>query len=214
MKPLRITHYDRHHLNGCLAFVPVLLCIVHHSMFWQNISYYILNIARHHRSKFAYGSSPLVYGYYIARPSVILYYHSLFSSLGHGATIVMSYSTIVMSDTMVAPEWHFCQIISYVLPGCKLYNSIFHSLVPQSEKKTLFVKTIISKIQRNLTYQPIRRSILSRSGGQLPFCFSASTGNRTWVACMDWICLDYQTTLLCSWHTARPTLAYPKMAWK
>ncbi len=53
------------------------------------------HIDRHHRSIFAslsnvYGSSTLVYGY-IARFSLIIYYHSLFYSLGHGATIVTSY---------------------------------------------------------------------------------------------------------------------------
>ncbi len=28
-KPARIPHYGSHHLNGCSAFVPVLLCLVH-----------------------------------------------------------------------------------------------------------------------------------------------------------------------------------------
>ncbi len=51
-----------------------------------------------------YCSRALVYGYYIARFSLIFYYHSVFYSLGHVATIVMSYTT------MVAPEWCFCQI--------------------------------------------------------------------------------------------------------
>ncbi len=41
---------------------------------------------------------------YIARFSLIIYYHSLFCSLGHYATIVASYCPIVMSDTMVALE--------------------------------------------------------------------------------------------------------------
>ncbi len=39
---------------------------------------------------------------YIARLYLILYYHSLFYSLGHGATIVISYCHIMTSDTMIA----------------------------------------------------------------------------------------------------------------
>ncbi len=35
---------------------------------------------------------------------LIFYYPSLFYSLGHGATIVMSHCTTVMLDTMVAQE--------------------------------------------------------------------------------------------------------------
>ncbi len=38
---------------------------------------------------------------YIARLSLIIYYHSC-SSLGHGATIVISYCPIMTSDTMIA----------------------------------------------------------------------------------------------------------------
>ncbi len=48
---------------------------------------------------------------YIVRLSLIIYYHSLFYSLGHGATIVISYCPIMTSDTIVAPEWHFYQTI-------------------------------------------------------------------------------------------------------
>ncbi len=41
---------------------------------------------------------------YIARLSLIIQYHSVFYSLGHGVTIVMSYCSIMMSDNMVAPD--------------------------------------------------------------------------------------------------------------
>ncbi len=41
---------------------------------------------------------------YIARFSLIMYYHSLLYSLGHGVTIVTSYGAIIMLNTMVAPE--------------------------------------------------------------------------------------------------------------
>ncbi len=51
---------------------------------------------------------------YIARFSLIIYYHSMFYSLNlrHGATIVRSYCSITMSDTMVAPVRHFYQTIN------------------------------------------------------------------------------------------------------
>ncbi len=39
---------------------------------------------------------------YIARLSLIIYYHSLFYSVGHGAAIVISYCPIMTSDTMIA----------------------------------------------------------------------------------------------------------------
>ncbi len=39
---------------------------------------------------------------YITRLSLIIYYHSLFYSLGRGATIVISYCPIMTSDTMIA----------------------------------------------------------------------------------------------------------------
>ncbi len=39
---------------------------------------------------------------YIARLSLIIYYHSLFYSLGHDATIVISYYPLMTSDTMIA----------------------------------------------------------------------------------------------------------------
>ncbi len=55
-------------------------------------------------SKVCCGPSTLVYGYictYIARFSLIIYYHSLFYNLGHGTTIVVSYCD---SDTIVAPQ--------------------------------------------------------------------------------------------------------------
>ncbi len=39
------------------------------------------------------------------------YHHSLFYSLGHGATIVTSYCIIVKSDTIVPPLRGFCQTI-------------------------------------------------------------------------------------------------------
>ncbi len=48
---------------------------------------------------------------YIVRFSLIIYSHSLLYILGHGVTIVTSYCAIVMSDTIVAPEWHFYQTI-------------------------------------------------------------------------------------------------------
>ncbi len=48
---------------------------------------------------------------YITRLSLIIYYHSLFYSLGHDVTIVTSYCPVITSDTMVAPEWHFYQTI-------------------------------------------------------------------------------------------------------
>ncbi len=38
---------------------------------------------------------------YIARLFSIIYYHSLFYGLGHGATIVISYCPIMTSDTMI-----------------------------------------------------------------------------------------------------------------
>ncbi len=41
----------------------------------------------------------------------IFYYHSLFYSLGHDTTIVMSHCTIVIWHTMLAPELRFWQII-------------------------------------------------------------------------------------------------------
>ncbi len=41
---------------------------------------------------------------YIARFSLIIYYHSMFYCLGNGVTIVTSYCPIMMSDIMVAPE--------------------------------------------------------------------------------------------------------------
>ncbi len=50
-----------------------------------------------------YSSSSVIQGYYIARFSLICYHHSVFYSLWHGATILKSYCTIVMSHTMVAP---------------------------------------------------------------------------------------------------------------
>ncbi len=42
---------------------------------------------------------------YIAGMSLIIYYHSLFYSLGHDVTIVTSYCPAITPDTMVAPEW-------------------------------------------------------------------------------------------------------------
>ncbi len=39
---------------------------------------------------------------YIARLSFIIYYYSLFYSLGHGATIAISYCPIMTSNTMIA----------------------------------------------------------------------------------------------------------------
>ncbi len=48
---------------------------------------------------------------YIARFSLIIYYDSLFYSLGHGVTILMPYFLIMMSDTIVASERHLCQTI-------------------------------------------------------------------------------------------------------
>ncbi len=39
---------------------------------------------------------------YIARLSLIIYYHSLSYSLGHGANIVTSYCPFMTSDTMIA----------------------------------------------------------------------------------------------------------------
>ncbi len=39
---------------------------------------------------------------YIARLSLIIYYHSLFYCLDHGATIVISYCPIMTSDTIIA----------------------------------------------------------------------------------------------------------------
>ncbi len=40
---------------------------------------------------------------YIAGMSLIIYYHSLFYSVGHDVTIV-TYCPVITSDTMVAPE--------------------------------------------------------------------------------------------------------------
>ncbi len=48
---------------------------------------------------------------YIASCSLIDYYYSVFYSLGHGATIVTSYYTIVTSDAMILPSKGFCQTI-------------------------------------------------------------------------------------------------------
>ncbi len=39
---------------------------------------------------------------YIARLSLIIYYHSLFYSLGHGGTFLILYCPIITSDTMIA----------------------------------------------------------------------------------------------------------------
>ncbi len=41
----------------------------------------------------------------------LIYYHSMFYSLGHDVTIVTSYCPIMTSDTMVALEGYFCQTI-------------------------------------------------------------------------------------------------------
>ncbi len=48
---------------------------------------------------------------YIVRFSLLIYYHSLFYHLEHGVTIVMSYCSIVTSDTIVVPDQHFFQTI-------------------------------------------------------------------------------------------------------
>ncbi len=37
-KPVRIPHYGSHHLNGCSAFVPVLLCLVHQPIIINRIN--------------------------------------------------------------------------------------------------------------------------------------------------------------------------------
>ncbi len=39
---------------------------------------------------------------YIARLSLMIYYHYLFYSLGHGAAIVISYCPIMTSDALIA----------------------------------------------------------------------------------------------------------------
>ncbi len=69
------------------------------------------HIGQHHRSIFAllyvkclWFKHIGLWDTYIARFSLIIYKHSLFYSLGHGATIVTS-------DTIVAPDWHLCQTI-------------------------------------------------------------------------------------------------------
>ncbi len=58
-----------------------------------------------------YGSSALVYGYYIATFSLRFYYNFMFYSLEHGRTVVMSYCHSVRSDTIVALEWSFVKTI-------------------------------------------------------------------------------------------------------
>ncbi len=70
------------------------------------------HIARHHRSifiSFIICQMFMIDAHwfmdtYIARLSLIIYYHALFYSMRHGATIVTSYCPIMMSDTIVPPE--------------------------------------------------------------------------------------------------------------
>ncbi len=47
---------------------------------------------------------------YIARFSLIIYYHSLFYSLGM-VLLLWRHCPIMISDTMAAPNWHFYQTI-------------------------------------------------------------------------------------------------------
>ncbi len=155
-------------------------------------------IARHHKSILLYymlnvdGSSPLVYGCIYC-----YYYHSLFYSLGHGVTIVMSYCPIVISDTNVSPNCHnSTKWLTIVAPWWQLILENIDCSVWYFESICTILKVMWPGINKSaLNY------IIQQIGfGVMKYEFRWGWGMDEWkLCCME---MERATLIICNSHIA------------